>query len=129
MTEQEERDATMAGARLAVEVRSDPDIGIDEIEVTPDDRPARLGHAHADLAAAMQANDDYRQHIRYEADLDAEVTALTLAELRDRFAVAVCGEVYRVLYSISRGSPVQPEDVAREVWDIARVLAAGRPQS
>jgi hypothetical protein len=127
VTTKEERDAAFAGARQAVQVHSDPDVGLDvgEIEVTPDDRPAPP--PQAELAAAREARDEYLRSLEHAADIDAKVESGCRRELRDRFAVALAPAVYDKLYKLSRGGPVQPDDFARELWGAAEAAVKGRP--
>jgi hypothetical protein len=123
VTTKEERDAAFAGARQAVQVHSDPDVGLDvgEIEVTPDDRPAPP--PQAELAAALDAREEYRREFRLLVDAVHNARA----ELLDRFAVALAPAVYEKLYKLSRGGPVQPDDLARELWLAAEAAVKGRP--
>jgi hypothetical protein len=125
MTAEEERDAAFAGARQAVQVHSDPDVGLDEIEVTPDDRPAPP--PQAELAAALDARTEYLGHLRPVSALMAEAAREERAELRDRFAVALAPAVYDKLYVLSRGGPVTNDDFARELWGAAEASVKGRP--
>jgi hypothetical protein len=121
MTAAEERDAAFAGARQAVQVHSDPDVGLDvgEIEVTPDDRPAPP--PQAELAAALEAREEFLSYAARWAD------GIGRRELLDRFAVSLAPAVYDKLYKLSRGGPVQPDDFARELWGAAEASVKGRP--